>query len=213
MDVAFILDPLPELKAYKDSSVAMMRALAARGHRLFAMEQRDLLWDAAAHARRARGRSSFAPTTHDWYRAGAPEVARAQGFRGGDHAQGPAVRHGVRLLDVPARSAPSAKARASSTARARSAITTRRWRSRNSREFIAPTLVTRDADLVGAFIDEQEDVIVKPLDGMGGAPSSACARRSEPQRDRRDGVAARRAHGHGAALSSPRSSTATSACC
>ena len=28
MDFAFILDPLPELKAYKDSSIAMMRALA-----------------------------------------------------------------------------------------------------------------------------------------------------------------------------------------
>jgi glutathione synthase len=36
------------------------------------------------------------------------------------------------------------------------------------REFIAPTLVTRDTSLIGAFIDEQRDVIVKPLDGMGG---------------------------------------------
>ena len=36
------------------------------------------------------------------------------------------------------------------------------------REFIAPTLVTRDAALIGAFIDEHRDVIVKPLDGMGG---------------------------------------------
>ena len=31
MDVAFILDPLPELKAYKDSSIAMMRALDGAG--------------------------------------------------------------------------------------------------------------------------------------------------------------------------------------
>ena len=36
-------------------------------------------------------------------------------------------------------------------------------------EFIAPTLVTRDAALIDAFIDEHEDVIVKPLDGMGGS--------------------------------------------
>src|SRR5690606_4867911 len=34
MHVLFIIDPLPSLKAYKDSSVAMMRALSARGHRL-----------------------------------------------------------------------------------------------------------------------------------------------------------------------------------
>ncbi len=31
MDIAFILDPLPELKAYKDSSIAMMRALERAG--------------------------------------------------------------------------------------------------------------------------------------------------------------------------------------
>src|SRR4029078_6721625 len=36
------------------------------------------------------------------------------------------------------------------------------------RKFVAPTLVTRDTGLVGAFIDEYRDVIVKPLDGMGG---------------------------------------------
>ena len=36
-------------------------------------------------------------------------------------------------------------------------------------EFTAPTLVTRDAELISAFIDEHRDVILKPLDGMGGA--------------------------------------------
>lgn len=32
LKLAFILDPLEGLKAYKDSSIAMMRAAAARGH-------------------------------------------------------------------------------------------------------------------------------------------------------------------------------------
>ena len=45
MEFAFILDPLASLKAYKDTSVAMMRALHGRGHSLFALEQRDLFWD------------------------------------------------------------------------------------------------------------------------------------------------------------------------
>ena len=35
----FILDPLDALKAYKDTSVAMMRAAQARGHQVFACEQ------------------------------------------------------------------------------------------------------------------------------------------------------------------------------
>ena len=45
MDIAFVVDPLPSLKAYKDSSVAMMRALAKRGHRIHAVLQPDLSWD------------------------------------------------------------------------------------------------------------------------------------------------------------------------
>jgi glutathione synthase len=36
-------------------------------------------------------------------------------------------------------------------------------------EYISPTLVTRDTGLIDAFIDEHQDVIVKPLDGMGGS--------------------------------------------
>jgi len=35
-------------------------------------------------------------------------------------------------------------------------------------DFISPTLVTRDNALIAQFIDEHEDVVVKPLDGMGG---------------------------------------------
>ena len=50
------------------------------------------------------------------------------------------------------------------------------------REFIAPTLVTRDAGRIGAFIDEHRDVIVKPLDGMGGT-SIFRVRSDDPNRN------------------------------
>jgi glutathione synthase len=36
-------------------------------------------------------------------------------------------------------------------------------------QFMAPTLVTRQPALIHAFITEHQDVIVKPLDAMGGA--------------------------------------------
>ena len=59
MDFAFVLDPLPLLKAYKDTSIAMMRAVAARGHRVFAIEQPALYWrDGATRAQRAAARAS-----------------------------------------------------------------------------------------------------------------------------------------------------------
>jgi glutathione synthase len=35
-------------------------------------------------------------------------------------------------------------------------------------QFIGPTLVTRDAQAIRAFHAEQRDIILKPLDGMGG---------------------------------------------
>ena len=35
-------------------------------------------------------------------------------------------------------------------------------------QFIGPTLVTREADAIRAFHAEQRDIILKPLDGMGG---------------------------------------------
>ena len=39
MEIAFVLDPLPLLKAYKDTSIAMMRAVAVRGQRVYALAQ------------------------------------------------------------------------------------------------------------------------------------------------------------------------------
>jgi glutathione synthase len=167
MDFAFILDPLPELKAYKDSSIAMMRALVRRGHRVFALEPADLLWDAGTTRGRARPLELLADD-HAWYRAGMAEIVRLADFAAVIMRKDPpfdmeyvyatyllecAEREGARVFNRP-----------------------RAIRDHNEKmaiarfpEFIAPTLVTRDDTLIGEFIDEHEDVIVKPLDGMGGS--------------------------------------------
>ena len=180
MDVAFILDPLPELHAYKDSSVAMMRALAKRGHRLFAMEQRDLLWDSGRTCGRARP-IEVRDDDDDWYRAGAGTLRELKDFSAVIMRKDPpfdmeyvystyllecAEREGARVYNRP---------RAIRDHNEKLAIA-------KFREFIAPTLVTRDMDLVGQFIDDQEDVVVKPLDGMGGA-SVFRVRESDPNRN------------------------------
>ena len=44
MNFLFIIDPAGTLKAYKDTTVAMMRAAQARGHRIAICEQTSLAW-------------------------------------------------------------------------------------------------------------------------------------------------------------------------
>jgi glutathione synthase len=166
MDFAFILDPLPTLKAYKDSSVAMMRALAARGHRLCACEPADMFWD----ARGTRARVvplTVLPDDVDWYRPGDPEERALADFSAVLMRKDPpfdmeyvyatylleaAEREGARVFNRP---------RAIRDHNEKLAIT-------RFAEFIAPTLVSRDAERIGDFIDAHADVILKPLDGMGG---------------------------------------------
>jgi glutathione synthase len=166
MDFAFILDPLPTLKAYKDSSVAMMRALAARGHRLCACEPADMFWD----ARGTRARVvplTVLPDDVDWYRPGDPEERALADFSAVLMRKDPpfdmeyvyatylleaAEREGARVFNRP---------RAIRDHNEKLAIT-------RFAEFIAPTLVSRDAERIGDFIDVHADVILKPLDGMGG---------------------------------------------
>jgi glutathione synthase len=167
MEFAFILDPLDALKAYKDTSVAMMRALQARGAALFALEQADLFWtDASTQAK-------VTPITvndddHDWYRTGATSIRPLTSFDAVIMRKDPpfdmeyvystylleaAEKEGALVLNRP-----------------------RAVRDHNEKmaiarfpEFTVPTLVTRNAEMLSAFIDQYKDVILKPLDGMGGA--------------------------------------------
>jgi glutathione synthase len=180
MDYAFILDPLPDLKAYKDSSVAMMRSLAARGHALFALEQSDIFWDARGTQARVVP-LALRTDDHDWYVAGEPEDRVLKDFAAVLMRKDPpfdmeyvystyllecAEREGARVYNRP-----------------------RAIRDHNEKlaiakfgDYIAPTLVTRDAALIDSFIDEHGDAIVKPLDGMGGT-SIFRVRSDDPNRN------------------------------
>jgi glutathione synthase len=180
MDFAFILDPLPALKAYKDTSIAMMRAVAARGHRVFALEQRDVYWRDGATRASARPLDLRADD-HDWYTAGEPVDRALKDFAAVMMRKDPpfdieyvystylleaAEREGARVFNRP---------RAIRDYNEKMAIA-------EFRDYIVATLVTRDARLIGEFIDEHRDVIVKPLDGMGGT-SVFRVRESDPNRN------------------------------
>lgn len=180
MDFAFILDPLPLLKAYKDTSIAMMRSVAARGHRVFALEQADIYWSDGATRAAARPLELSSDNQH-WYTAGEPEDRPLADYAAVLMRKDPpfdmeyvystylleaAEREGARVFNRP---------RAIRDYNEKMAIA-------GFRDFIPPTLVTRDAGRIGEFIDLHRDVIVKPLDGMGGT-SVFRVRSDDPNRN------------------------------
>lgn len=170
MHVLFVLDPLPLLKAYKDSSVAMMRALVARGHTLSVAMQGDLYIETG---------TVKAVTTpielvdgadlhgHDWWRESAPQDLPLADFGAVVMRKDPPFDmeyvYSTHLLEY-------AQAQGAKVFNGGAAIRNHpeKLAITEISEFTAPTLVTRNMARLKAFHDTHHDVIVKPLDGMGG---------------------------------------------
>ena len=166
MDIAFVVDPLDSLKAYKDSSIAMMRAAARRGHRIHAFGQSDLLWRGGKATANALPLTVHADHTH-WHDAGTAALKPLEDFDAVLMRKDPPFDmeylYSTYLLEL----AEAGGARVFNRPRA--------VRDHNEKlaiakfpEFTAPTLVTRDADVIREFLGEHRDIILKPLDGMGG---------------------------------------------
>jgi glutathione synthase len=167
LDIAFILDPLPKLKIEKDSSVAMMAAAAARGHRLFACEQRQISLS------RGKVVGDFVELTLTgeapaWYRAGPPTERSLADFGAVLMRKDPpfdieylystyllehASRQGARVVNEP---------RAVRDNNEKYSIT-------EFPDLTTDVLVTREPARLRAFVAEHEEVVLKLLDGMGGA--------------------------------------------
>jgi len=143
----------------------MMRAAQSRGHGIWICEVTDLAWHGGATARATR--FSLTDNDEDWYRAHETESRPLNKFGAVLMRKDPpfdleyvastwvlsaAVREGAKVFNAP------------------DAI-----RDHNEKlaiaefgRFLAPTLVTRDAGRLQAFIDEQRDAVLKRLDVMGG---------------------------------------------
>jgi glutathione synthase len=167
MDIAFIVDPLPSLKAYKDSSVAMMRVAYERGHGVWALEQHDLFFDQDVVRMHATPLALKADDD-DWYLAGEAALRTPESFGAILMRKDPPFDmeyvYSTYLLEA----AESQGARVFNRPRS--------IRDHNEKmaitrfpEFTAPTRVSRDETLLREFIAQQRDTILKPLDGMGGA--------------------------------------------
>jgi glutathione synthase len=168
MKLLFVADPLESFKTYKDTTFSMMREAARRGHQIWACEPADLVWVRGARVV-ARGARAITLTgdEHAWFDVvSQAELALADTdaivmrkdppfdseFFYATHLLGQAEREGAKVFNKPAalRDHPEKLA------------------ILEFPQFITPTLVTRSAEAVRAFHAEHHDIILKPLDGMGG---------------------------------------------
>jgi glutathione synthase len=167
MKIAFLADPLSGFKIYKDSTFAMMAEAAQRGHTLYAFEQQDMALDSGAVVANV-ARISLTGEAHEWYRADPRQAVRLSEFDAIVMRKDPPFDmeyiYATYMLEL-------AEAQGARVFNKPQAI-----RNHNEKltiaqfpQFTAPTLVSCDEARITAFQREHKDVILKPLDGMGGA--------------------------------------------
>lgn len=167
MKLLFVADPLPSFKPYKDSTFAMMREAACRGHALFACEPADVHWQRGQRVLARVREIGLTGALDDWFvELGVAQQALADfdavlmrkdppfdsEYFYATHLLQRAESEGARVFNSPQalRDHPEKLAILEFPA------------------LIPPTLVTRSSDDIRAFHAEYRDIILKPLDGMGG---------------------------------------------
>ena len=167
MHILFVADPLDQFKIYKDTTFSMMREAQRRGHTLSVCEPRHLGWQRGQPVTAKARAIVLTGDPDDWFREEAAQQRPLHGFDVvlmrkdppfdaeyiyATHLLEQAEREGARVVNKP---------RALRDHPEKLAIM-------EFAEFTTPTLVTRDAASVRAFHAEHQDIILKPLDGMGG---------------------------------------------
>ena len=166
MKLAVILDPLEEIKTYKDTTYAIMREAAKRGHSIYALMQGDVFLRDCVVSGYAR-QLTLKDDANDWYQASELKAAPLKDFSAVLMRKDPpfdmeyvystyllelAEQQGARIVNSP---------RAVRDYNEKLAIA-------KFPEFVTPTLVARNTDEIRDFIREHGNCILKPLDGMGG---------------------------------------------
>ena len=167
MNILFVADPLELFKTYKDTTFSMMREAQRRGHRISACEPRHLSWRSGDVVQARVREIALTGVLEDWFRVQRTEVLSLKEFDAvvmrkdppfddeyfyATHLLEQAEREGTKVFNKPAalRDHPEKLA------------------IMEYPQFVSPTLVTRQAEDVRRFHAEHHDIILKPLDGMGG---------------------------------------------
>ena len=167
MDILFVADPLEDFKVYKDTTFSMMREVQRRGHGVAACEPRHLAWRSGGQVRAEVREIRLTGDEDDWFAQTGRPVRALHEFDAvimrkdppfdseyfyATHLLEQAEREGARVFNSP---------RALRDHPEKLAIM-------EFARFTSPTLVTRDPEEVRRFHAEHREIILKPLDGMGG---------------------------------------------
>ncbi len=167
MKIGFVMDPIGSITIKKDSTFAMLLAAQARGWSLRYIELNDLfVRDGITYARNRE--ISVREDPKDWYTLGDEETVPLHSLDVVLMRKDPpfdmeyvyatymlerAEEAGLLVVNKP-----------------------QSLRDANEKMFTAwfpqccpPTLVSRDSARLKEFLSEQKDIVIKPLDGMGGA--------------------------------------------
>ena len=167
MNILFIVDPLASFKIKKDTSFAMMREAQKRGHKVSACEVPHIQWQQGECVKAAVQDLHLTGDAQAWFEVTGTRQAWLKDFDAilmrkdppfdseffyATHLLSQAEREGAKVFNKPEalRNHPEKLA------------------IMEFPQFIGPTLVTRSADAIKAFHAEHKDIILKPLDGMGG---------------------------------------------
>ncbi len=169
MQIAFIVDPLAQLKPGKDSSLEMMRAAQRRGHRISVIEP-DGLWLKQGKVMGSYQTLNLSPMDAEgaWYQAESGGVRPLHEFDAVMMRKDPPFDMeyvvSTYLLEMAESNGAKIFNRARSLRDFNEKLATVRFP-----ELTPPLLVARRYEPLLEFIRTQQDVILKPLDGMGGS--------------------------------------------
>ena len=167
MNILFIVDPLASFNTKKDTSFAMMREAQKRGHKVSACEVPHIQWQRGECVKAEVQDLHLTGDAKHWFDVIATRQAWLKDFDAvlmrkdppfdseffyATHMLSQAEREGAKVFNKPEalRNHPEKLA------------------IMEFPQFIGPTLVTRSANAIKAFHAEHKDIILKPLDGMGG---------------------------------------------
>ncbi len=166
LKIGILMDPISQIKPYKDSTLAMMLAAQKKGWTLFYIQQQDLSLQDQQLRINAQSVTVFDDNQH-WYELGEQHTLKASDLDVLLMRKDPPFDmeyiYTTYLLEILEAQGCLVVNRPASLRDANEKLFTARFP-----QCCTHMLVSRQASQLRAFIREHQDVILKPLDGMGG---------------------------------------------